>query len=473
MAIGEIPRKVGLLVVGAGPGGYQAAIRAAQLGLEVLCVDAQDWVGGTCLHAGCIPSKALIQAAELARRARENPMGVVAEGVRVDLEKLRAWKAGIVRELDGGVRQLFKAVGVAYAKARATLRSPHEAALSDGAEGTVEFGHCILATGSRPAELRDLPFDGERIVSSTKMLEVADVPRRLLVVGAGYIGMELASAYRVLGSEVTVVEILPQILPGTDKDIADVVSRAAKESGIRILVGSRVKGVERRPEGLLAAVETPQGEERIEAERCLVAVGRRPNSQGIGLAEAGVAADDKGVVWVDVKGRTSQENVFAIGDLVPGPMLAHKAAYEGKVAAEVIAGEPSAKDATTIPAVLFTHPEVAYCGLSEEEAKERGHEVATGRCWFRTLGRAKAGGETAGFVKIVADKGTGTLLGVRMVGPVVTDLVGEAVLAVETGAQVRDIALSVHPHPTFCEALMEAAEACEGRSVHQPKAHRR
>lgn len=459
-------QKVEAVVIGAGPGGYVAGIRLGQLGKKTLVIEKAA-PGGVCLNIGCIPSKALINAAKLYEKVSHGAeIGIHVDNLRVDLDRLQKWKESVVSKLTSGVRQLLKANGCDYRQGTATLLSPRTVRLVEPASGqeiVVETEHIIIATGARPVAVPTLPFDGNRVVDSTGALAFAEIPRRLVVVGAGYIGMEIGTLYAKFGSKVTFVEALPTILAGSDPECVQVVARKAKKLGMEILLGARAKGLSEKGDSLM--VETANGLVDLPADNVLVAVGRRPNIQDIGLEIAGVKIAN-GFITVDRQMRTSVSNIFAIGDVVGQPMLAHKASKEAEVAAEVIAGKPAEMDAQVIPAVVFTDPEIASAGLTAEEAEKRGHKVKVGKFPFAALGRAIANLDTDGFTKLVTDVDSGLVLGVHMVGQGVGDLISEAALAIEMGAVADDIGMTIHPHPTLSEAIMEAAKAAKGEAIH-------
>ncbi len=454
-----------LIVIGTGPGGYHAAIRAAQLGLKVLAVERGE-VGGVCLNVGCIPTKALLHAAEVKKAAeRAVEFGLVLKPEAHDLGRLGAWRDQVVKKLTGGVEFLFKGNGVELKRGEARLRSPREVEV--GGE-VVRGKNVILATGSRPVELPGFAFDEERVLSSTGALRLeAGLPRRLLVIGGGAIGLEFAGIYRAFGAEVTVLELMDQILPGADRETATQLARALKKQGIKLQTRTKALGFEETEEGLKVTLADPEGRETgtLMVDKVLVAVGRRPNSEGLGLKEAGVRTDERGFVPSDAEMKTNVPGVYAIGDLRGAPLLAHKAMKEGVVAAEVVAGRKSAFD-QQIPSVVYTHPEFASVGLSEEAAKERGLEVKVGRFPFTANGRALTLQETQGLVKVVAEAETGVVLGVHAVGPGASELIPEATLALEMGALADDLELTVHPHPTLSESLMEAAANLEKAAIH-------
>ena len=467
MVVGEIAMGTQLLVIGGGPGGYVAAIRAAQLGVETTLVE-QEEVGGICLNHGCIPSKALIHGATLAHKVPHlKELGIEAKGLKVDAAKLQGWKQDVVKKLTSGVEQLLRANGVQILKGTAVFQSPKKV-LVESEHGTqaVEFKHCILATGSRSIELPGFEFDGETVLSSRHALQLAEVPEKLVVIGGGYIGLELGTVFAKLGSRVTVIEMMEQLLPGTDPELVRVVERRLKALGVEVHTQSKAKALKKGKSGATLTAETPKGEVSVDADCVLVSVGRKPNTQEVGLEKAKIELDGHGFVKIDDQLKTTNPRVWAIGDVAGPPMLAHKASHEGLVAAEIIAGKPAGPDWTAVPAVIFTDPEIAYVGLTEREAKEQGYETITGRFPFTALGRALSMGETDGFVKIVADKNNHVVLGVQIVGPEASTLIGEATLAVEMGARLEDLALTVHAHPTLPEALMEAAEAALGQPIH-------
>ena len=460
--------KVEVVVIGAGPGGYVAGIRLGQLGKKVMVIERAA-PGGICLNVGCIPSKALINAAKLYEKAQHaTVMGIHVGDLSVDLSQLQKWKDTVVGKLTSGVRQLLKANGCEYRQGTATLLSPRTVRLSipgTDDEILVETEHVVIATGARPVQIPSLPFDGRRIVDSTDALAFTELPRRLVVVGAGYIGMEIGTLYAKLGSQVTFVEALPTILPGSDPECVQVVARRAKKLGMETLLEAKAQGFKEQGDAAVLTVETKDGMVELPADKVLVAVGRRPNIEDIGLEVAGVKTAG-GFITVDRQMRTSVPNIFAIGDVAGQPMLAHKASKEAEVAAEAIADKPAAMDAAVIPAVVFTDPEIASAGLTAEEAEKQGHKVKVGKFPFVALGRAIANLDTDGFAKVVMDEASKQVLGVHIVGGGAGDLVSEAGLAIEMGATAADLGMTVHPHPTLSEAVMEAAKAAEGEAIH-------
>jgi dihydrolipoamide dehydrogenase len=455
------------VVVGAGPGGYVAAIRLAQLGKKTALVEKES-LGGVCLNWGCIPSKALIAAANLVEEIRgAADRGIVAEA-KVDLAKLREFKDAVVKKLVGGVGQLEKGNGVEVVKGTATFVAPNavEVSAGNGEKTRLEAPAFIVATGSRPVEIPGFAYDGEDVWSAKEAVDVPEVPKRLVCIGAGVIGMELGTVYAKLGSQVTYVEALPQILTGVDPDAVRLVQKGVRQRGGTVLVNAKAKGLERKGGALVVHVEVDGKPQDLECDKVLVGVGFRPNSEGLGLEQVGVKLGPKGFVEVNEQYRTSVPSIFAIGDLAGPPFLAHKASKEGEIAAEVIAGMKSARDWVALPGAIFTDPEIGMVGLSEEEARKAGHDPIVGKFAFAALGRAIAIDHTEGFVKVVGDRASKLLLGVTMCGPEASDLVAEAALALEMGAYLEDVALTIHAHPTLPEAFMEACKAALGEAIH-------
>ncbi|MBN6186251.1 dihydrolipoyl dehydrogenase [Aneurinibacillus sp. BA2021] len=466
MVVGEFTTELDVLVIGAGPGGYVAAIRAAQLGKKVAVVDKAE-VGGVCLNRGCIPSKSLISAAKQYEQAKEgSSIGINVEGVSVDMKKVQEWKQSVVNKLTGGVGQLLKGNGVEVISGEALFVSENEVRVFHGYDvNRYRFNHCIIATGSRPIEIPALPFS-ERILSSTEALMLDHIPQKMLVVGGGYIGIELGTVFAKLGTKVTVLEGADSILPGFEKPMVQMVRKKLKKLGVEIHTEAMAQASEVTENSVKVTAKIKDKEETFEADYCLVTVGRRPNTDELGLEAIDMKLTDRGLIQIDKQCKTNIPNVYAIGDIVEGPALAHKASYEGKVAAEVIAGQPSEIDYMAIPAVVFSDPEMASVGLTEQQAKEEGYTVKTGRFSFAANGRALSVNETDGFVKVVANEEDGRVLGVQVVGPEASDLIAEAGLAIEMGATLEDIALTIHAHPTLAEVTMEAAEAALGHGIH-------
>jgi len=463
-------QQVDAIVLGGGPGGYVCAIRLGQLGLSVACVEGEEY-GGVCLNWGCIPSKALISTAHLYEKAAKASEQGLSFGERsLDTARMQGWKDGIVKKLTGGVRQLLKANGAKIVEGMGKLvdRRTVEVRKKDGStERWVAQKGIVVATGSATIQVPGFEFDGKTIIGAREAVSLPSVPKRLLVVGGGVIGLELGMVYQAFGSELTVVELTPTLLPGIDPDCVKVVERQLTKKGARVLKQAKAERYERNPDGSVGVVVTTEkGSETISADVVLVAVGMRPRSRGIGLEELGVHIDARGFVTTDEQCRTNVEGIYAIGDVSGVPMLAHKASKEGEVAAEVIAGKPAAKDWQTVPGIVFTEPEIATAGLTEAQAREQGIEVKVGRFPFAALGRAMSIRETDGFVKVLRDVASGRIVGIHIVGPSASDLISEAVLAIEMVATAEDMALSVHPHPTLGEAMMEAAAHSLGHAIH-------
>ncbi len=459
----------GLAVIGAGPGGYAAAFLAADLGLDVTLIDPEPHPGGVCLYRGCIPSKALLHVAKLIEESRQaRDWGIEFGEPRIKLDRLRAWKQQVVDKLTGGLGQLSGRRKVRYIRGRARLLDAHrlEVAQQGGATTRMGFEHAIVATGSRPTRLPGFP-DDPRILDSTTALELTDVPGRLLVVGGGYIGLELGAVYAALGSRVTVVEMMPSLLPGADADLVRPLARRLAGQLEAVLLETRVAGVKPQKNGLKVALEGAgaDGKDRV-FDKLLVAVGRAPNTGDVGLETTRIQVDERGFVRVDAQLRTAEPSLFAIGDLVGQPMLAHKASHEGRTAVEAIAGHKVAFEPQAIPAVVFTDPEVAWCGLTENEARARNRDVTVARFPWAASGRATTLGRDDGLTKLVLDPPTGRILGVGIAGPGAGELIAEGVLAVEMAALATDLKLTIHPHPTLSETLMEAAEVFFGQSTH-------
>ncbi len=464
-----------LVVIGGGPGGYVAAIRAAQLGMKTACVEMRGSLGGTCLNIGCIPSKALLQSSEKYAEARGHlaAHGVKLGKVALDLETMMGRKDKVVGELTKGVEFLFKKNKIDYVKGAGAIPQAGRVtvALAEGGEETLEARNILIATGSETTPLPGVEIDEKRIVSSTGALALAKVPKDLVVIGAGVIGLELGSVWSRLGARVTVIEFLDRILPGMDAEIAKQTQRVLAKQGLTFKLGRKVTGAQTAQtakSGVTLVFEPTKGgaAEEIEAERVLVAIGRRPYTEGLGLEALGVEIDNRGVIQVDARFQTSVPGVFAIGDCAPGPMLAHKAEDEGAICVEMMAGQSGHIDHELVPGVVYTWPEVAAVGKTEEQLKEAGLDYRVGKFPFSANSRARATGETDGLVKILADAKTDRVLGVHILGPLAGDLISEAVLAMEFGASAEDIARTCHAHPQMGEAVKEAALAVAGRAIH-------
>ena len=462
--------RVDALVIGAGPGGYVAGIRLGQLGKKALVVE-RDKAGGVCLNVGCIPSKALINAAKLYEKiAHGADLGILVDNPRVDMAKLQSWKEGVVGKLSVGVRQLLKANGCDWRSGSARLLSPGRVEIQGtgpdaGKTIQVEAAHIVIATGARPVDIPGFAFDGLRVVDSTGALAFTEVPRRLVVIGAGYIGMEIGTLYAKLGSKVTFVEALPSILSGSEPDCLQVVARKAKQLGMEILVDARARDWSEMGDRAVVTVATAAGVRQLDADKILVAVGRQPNSEDLGLQAAGVRVE-RGFILVDRQMRTNVAGIYAIGDVVGQPQLAHKASHQAEVVAEVVVGRAAEMDAEAIPSVVFTDPEIASAGLGGAEAERRGLQVTLGKFPLAALGRALANHDSDGFVKVVVETQSRRVLGVHIVGNGAGDVIAEAALAIEMGALAGDIAGTIHAHPTLPEAIMEAAKAALGQAIH-------
>ena len=468
---------VQLVVLGGGPGGYPAAFAAADHGMKVALVDEGIRPGGVCLHRGCIPSKALLHVAKLIREAEESSAwGVTYAAPTIDVDQLREFKEGVVGQLTGGVGQLGKARGVDMIRARGTFLNSNTLSLShpDGSTSQLTFDKAIVATGSSPVMPPIFDLGDDRIMDSTGALELADIPKRLLVIGGGYIGLEMSSVYSAIGSEVTVVEMMSGILPGADRDLVGPLKKKLEHYFKAIHTDTKVASLEATDDGIVAVLEGEGVESPQTFDRVLVSVGRRPNSRGVGLENTSVEIDDKGFVTIDAKGQTSDPNILALGDVAGEPMLAHKATREAKVVIEALVGEPAEFDNIAIPAVVFTDPELAWCGLTEAEAKAEGRKVNVVRFPWAASGRAQSIARTEGLTKLVIDPDTERILGVGIVGAGAGEMIAEGVVAVETAAVARDLADSIHAHPTLSETLMEAAEMAIGQATHvyRPKRNR-
>jgi dihydrolipoamide dehydrogenase len=468
MVMGEATIETDVAVIGGGPGGYAAAFRAADLGLDVTLIDLAERPGGVCLFRGCIPSKALLYLANLIYDARRaEGMGVGFDPPRIDAAGIREWKQGVVDRLAQGLVTLSKKREVQLVQGRATFESSDRVRVSGKQMTHVSYEHAILATGSRPIALAGAEFgEQSRVMSSTGALELADIPNKLLVVGAGYVGMELGSVYAMLGSGVTLVERAAELLPGTDRDLVRPLERRAREEFEAIHLGTKVIGMTEHDDRVEVNLEADSDKSELVFDRVLVAIGREPNSQGIGLEKTDVQLDDRGFVKVDDQRRTADERIFAVGDVVGGMMLAHKAMHEGKVAAEAIAGEPVAFDVQAIPAVVYTDPQIAWAGLMEAQAASEGREVKVSRFSWAASGRAITMGTPEGLTKMVFEPGSERILGVGIVGREAGEMIAEGVLAIEMAAVAADLDLTIHAHPTLAETEEEAAGAFLGHAIH-------
>ena len=455
-----------LVVLGGGPGGYAAAFLAADLGLTVTLVDREPDPGGVCLYRGCIPSKALLHVARVIDEASHaSAWGVDFGEPSIDLERLRKWKSGVVRKLTGGLGQLSKQRAVQYVQGDGRFLGPRSLAITaaDGTERTLGFEHAIIATGSRPAEVPALALDSPRVMDSTSALELHDIPGSLLVIGGGYIGLELGSVYAALGSSVSVVEMTAGLLPGADRDLVNILARRLESVFDAIMLDTRVTGMTADSDAIRVSID---GADDARFDKVLVAVGRRPNSDIPGLETTGVELDDRGFIKVDAQRRTAVASLFAIGDVVGEPMLAHKASHEGRTAVEAIAGEAAVFEPAAIPAVIFTDPEIAWCGLTETDAKRTGRAITVARFPWAASGRATSVDRTDGVTKLILDPESERVLGVGIAGVGAGELIAEGVPAVEMGAVATDLKLTIHPHPTLSETIMESAEVFFGQSTH-------
>lgn len=466
--MGELILETEVLVIGGGPGGYSAAFRAADLGMEVTMVDMAERPGGVCLFRGCIPSKTYLHLAELihdTRRAAE--MGITFDKPKIDLEGIRNWKGSVIDKMANGLVTLSERRGVQWIKGRAIFESSDSVRVYDSDISHIKFRHAIVATGSHP-----IPFPGisakkdGRIMTSTGALDLVDVPESLLIIGGGYVGLEIGTVYASLGSRITVVELTDQLLAGIDLDLVEPLHRRLKEIFEVIHLNTEVVSMEETASNVKVRIH--DGSKRTEQrfDRVLVGIGRQPNSKGLGLEQTKIKVDDRGFIEVDEQQRTADSRIFAVGDVAGGYMLAHKASREGKVAAEVIVGEPSAFDARAIPAVVYTDPQIAWAGITEEQAKKQNLTISVQRFPWKFSGRATTIGAPKGLTKIIAEPETNRILGIGIVGREAEGLIAEAVLAIEMGALVDDLALSIHAHPTLSETESEAAEIFLGSSTH-------
>ena len=470
---GKVDVQAEVVVLGSGPGGYTAAFRAADLGKQVVLIERYDSIGGVCLNVGCIPSKALLHTAQVITEAAEfHDIGVSFNKPDIDLGKLRGHKNNVVGKLTGGLKQLAKQrkVKIVHGYGRFTSAHTIEVEAANGDKTIVGFEHCIIAAGSRVTKLPFIPWDDPRVMDSTDALEIEEVPKRLLVVGGGIIGLEMATVYDALGSKVTVVELSPGIIPGADRDVVRPLERRIKQRYEKIYLNTKVTAIEPSKKGLVCKFEGKGAPAEDTFDRVLVAIGRSPNGQLIDADKAGVAVDERGFINVDKQMRTNVEHIFAIGDIVGQPMLAHKATHEGKVAAEVISGMKSYFDARTIPSVAYTDPEVAWMGKTEEQCKADGITYEKGVFPWAASGRSLSLGRNEGTTKVLFDENH-RIIGAAMTGPNAGELIAEAVLALEMGADIHDIALTIHPHPTLSETFNFAAEVAEGTctDIYAPK----
>ncbi|MUV36272.1 Dihydrolipoyl dehydrogenase [Lentibacillus sp. JNUCC-1] len=469
MVVGDFPIETDTLIVGAGPGGYVAAIRAAQMGKKVTIVEKGE-LGGVCLNVGCIPSKALIQAGHLADHAKgHEDIGITTENVSVDFSKVQKWKAGVVKKLTSGVEGLLKGNKADIVKGEVYFVDKNTVKVMDEKNSqTYTFNDCIIATGSTPIEIPGFKYSN-RVLDSTGALALNEIPEKLVIIGGGYIGIELGTAYANFGTEVTVLEGTKEILGSFEKQMTQPVKKRLKKKGVKIITQAMAQSAEETDKGVKVTYEAKGEENSIEADYVLVTVGRKPNTEEIGLEQVGIDVDDKGLIKIDKQCRTNIDNIYAIGDIVAGPPLAHKASYEGKVAAEAIAGENAAIDYVGIPSVVFSDPELASVGYTEKEAKEEGYNVKVAKFPFAANGRALSLNDTDGFVKLVTREEDGLVIGGQIAGANASDMIAEIGLAIEAGMTAEDIALTIHAHPTLGEITMETAEVALGTPVHMMK----
>ncbi|GAB5380895.1 MAG: dihydrolipoyl dehydrogenase [Aliiglaciecola sp.] len=462
--------KTQLVVLGAGPGGYSAAFRAADLGIETVIVDARETLGGVCLNVGCIPSKALLHVAKVIDDAKDMAHhGVVFGEPKIDLDKVRSWKDSVVSQLTKGLSGMSKMRKVKHVQGYGKFTGSNTLEV-EGKDGktTISFDNAIIAAGSEPVELPFIPHDDERVIDSTGALEMKDIPGKMLVLGGGIIGLEMGTVYRALGSQIDVVEFLDQLIPAADKDIIKVYQKYVKDK-FNVMLETKVTAVEAKKDGLYVTFEGKQAPaEPVKYDKVLVAVGRRPNGSLVDAEKAGVAVDERGFINVDKQMRTNVANIYAIGDLVGQPMLAHKAVHEGHVAAEVIAGKKHYFDPKCIPSVAYTDPEVAWVGVTEKEAKEQGLKYESATFPWAASGRAIASGRTEGMTKMIFEKDTNRVIGGAIIGINAGEMLGEIGLAIEMGADAEDVALTIHAHPTLNESIGLAAEIFEGSITDLP-----
>ncbi|HMO50605.1 MAG TPA: dihydrolipoyl dehydrogenase [Kiritimatiellia bacterium] len=459
-----------IVIIGGGPGGYPAAFQASDMGFQVSIIELEENPGGVCLYRGCIPSKALLHVARVIEESRDaEAWGLTYNEPVINLDKMRTWKNTVVSKLTGGLGSLTKARKINYVKGRAAFKNSKTLLITkkDGSTAEMTFDYAVVATGSRPTIPPPLAINSPRVMDSTGALNIEDIPARLLVIGGGYIGCELGSVYAALGSKVTVVEMTGGLLMGADKDLADVVTRKLEERFHKILLKTKVLSLEDTGSTVKATLEGLHVDEPVqEFERVLISVGRRPNSDGIGLENTKIQLDERGFIKVDKQRRTAESHIFAIGDIAGDPMLAHKASHEGRVAIEAIAGEPSVFDPRAIPAVVFTDPEMAWCGLTETQAKTEGRSVKIATFPWKASGRATTLGRDDGLTKMILDPHTEQVLGVGIAGVGAGELIAEGVLAVEMAARAGDLKATIHAHPTLSETMMEAAEIFFGHGTH-------
>lgn len=463
MVVGDYAIDLDTIVIGSGPGGYVAAIHAAELGQKVAVIEKENTLGGVCLNVGCIPSKALIQVSENYRTALENEdEGISASDVKLDWAKVQEFRAGVVNKMTNGVSYLFKKNKIDVIHGVAFLKTDHSLRVIDGENAqTYTFKHLIIATGSHPIEIPGFKFGG-RVIDSTGVLELKELPKELVIIGGGYIGSELAGAYARFGTHVTILEGTDSILNAYEKDLVKITEKKFKELGVTVITKAMAKEAKDTGDAVEVSYEQDGKVNTIKADYVAVAVGRKPNTKDMGLEQVGIETTDRGLVKVDAQGRTNKEDIFAIGDIVAGAALAHKASYEGKIAAEAIAGQSSVVDYRAMPAVCYVDPEIATTGLTAAQAKEQGLDVKASKFPFSANGRATSKKATDGFVRLVSLKDSGVIVGAQIIGDSASDMISELTLAIESGSTVEDIALTIHPHPSLSEAVMDAADVALG-----------
>lgn len=461
-----------LIVIGAGPGGYRAAFMAADLGLDVTIIDPEEDPGGVCLYRGCIPSKALLHLAKVKNDAlHAEEMGMKFSSPEIDIKKIAEWKNNVVSKLTGGLGQLMKTKNIRHIKGKAEFIDKHSLKLKgeNVKEDKISFRNAIIATGAKAVSLPGVDTDDKKIMNATEALEVKDIPKKLLIIGGGYIGLEMATFYHAFGSKVSIVEVTGNFMPGMDEDLIREYKKASGDIFEDVFFETKVNDVEKKGKSLKVNFKNKEEEFSKEYDKVLVSVGQKPNSEGIGLKNASVETDDKGFIKVDKEHRTSTSHIYAIGDVSGPPLLAHKAFYEGKIAVEVIAGKKALNDARAIPAVIYTDPEIATCGLSISEAEKKGIDFKTVKFPWGASGRAKAMNEKNGFTRLLIDKKNDRIIGAGIVGKYAGDMIPELVLAIEMAATAKDLELTIHPHPTLSETIMEAAEMYFGYPTHTMK----
>jgi dihydrolipoamide dehydrogenase len=466
----EKEKKHELVIIGAGPGGYRAAFMATDLGLEVTLIDPEINPGGVCLYRGCIPTKALLYLSKIKTDAEEvSEMGITFNSPEVDVDKIRKWKDKVVKKLTGGLGQLVKAHKITYLKGTAKFLDSEtlEVDLTCENKKKINFENVIIATGASPIQLPNIKTDDPRIMNSATSLDLKDIPAKMLVIGGGYIGLEMATIYRALNAEISVVEMTDDFMPGMDKDLIATYKKANKVAFKDVFFETKVTNISKKGEKLKVEFEEKEGKKfSKQFDKVLVSIGQKPNTQNLGLEHTSVETDEKGFIKINNKQQTSEKNIFAIGDVAGPPLLAHKASYEGRVAAEVIAGKKAANDAKAIPAVIYTEPEIATCGLSEKEAREKNIEYKVVKFPWPASGRAVAMNETSGFTKLLVHPENERILGAGIVGKNAGDMIAELALAIEMAATAEDVAMTIHPHPTLSETIMEAAEMFYGHPAH-------